>query len=143
MKTWSTSLNGAISLSMAAFVAMLGRSIGDARYVLTEDFGSSGPSMVGLWIVAYSAFFAGWLWSLLAAARGSRGGLVALLAFNLLLPFGLGLSTLLWWCPSPCRTGWPVMEISNWFTLVSGLIAAVAVAVQLRGATGLSQGSHS
>ena len=61
MKTWSTSLNGAISLSMAAFVAMLGRSIGDARYVLTEDFGSSGPSMVGLWIVAYSAFFAGWL----------------------------------------------------------------------------------
>jgi hypothetical protein len=143
MKTWFMSLNGAISLSVVAFVAMLGRSIGDARYVLTEDLRSSGPNMVGLWILAYSAFFAGWLWSLLAAARGSRGGLVALLAFSLLLPFGLGLSTLLWWCPSPCRTGWPVMEISNWFTLISGVIAAVAVAVQLRGSAEFSQRSGS
>jgi hypothetical protein len=139
MKTWFTSLNGAITLSVVAFIAMLGRSIGDARYVLTEDFGSAGPELVGFWILAYSALFAGWLWSLLAAARGSRGGLIALLAFNLLLPFGLGLSTLLFWCPSPCRTGWPVMEISNWITLVSGLVSAVAVSFQLRQPAGRSQ----
>ena len=131
MKNWFMSRNGAISLSAVAFIAMLGRSIGDARYVLTEDSGSAGPDMVGLWILAYSAFFGGWIWSLLAAARESRGGLTALSILNLLLPFGLGLSTLLFWCPSPCRTGWPVMEISNWTTLTSGLIAAVAAGLHL------------
>jgi hypothetical protein len=69
--------------------------------------------------------------------------LIALLVFNLLLPFGMGLSTFLFWCPSPCRTGWPVMEISNWFTLVSGLIAAVGVGIQLRQPTGRSQRARS
>ena len=131
MKTWFLSLNGTITLSAVAFIAMLGRSIGDARYVLTEDFGSAGPDLVGIWILAYSALFAGWIWSLLAAARESRGGLIALSALNLLLPFGLGLSTFLFWCPSPCRTGWPIMEISNWTTLTSGLIAAVAAGLHL------------
>jgi hypothetical protein len=49
----------------------------------------------------------------------------------------------LFWCPSPCRTGWPVMEISNWITLLSGLIAAIAVGIQLRQPAGRSQRARS
>lgn len=130
MKAWFTSLNGAIALSMIALLTFLGRTFLDFQYVMPDFFPSSGQTALG--VVVYMALFGGWLWGLLAAVRGSRGGLIALLVFNLLLPFGAGVATLVSWCPSPCPTAWPLMEIANWTNLLLGLLAAVSVGLRLR-----------
>jgi len=77
-------------------------------------------------------FFGGWLWGLLAAVRGSRRGLVATLAFALILPVLTGIGTLVAFCPSPCATASGLMEIANWLNLISGLLATVAIGLHLR-----------
>jgi pyruvate/2-oxoacid:ferredoxin oxidoreductase beta subunit len=78
------------------------------------------------------AVFGGWLWGLLAATRGSRRGLIIALGFDLLLWLGIAVGTLLAYCPSPCDTAWPLMEIANWANLLFGLLAAVAAGLHLR-----------
>ena len=59
-------------------------------------------------------------------------GLIATLIFTLLFFLGIAVSTLVAYCPSPCSTGWPVIEIANWAKLITGLMAAIAVGLQLR-----------
>jgi hypothetical protein len=44
--------------------------------------------------------------------------------------FGITVGTLVAYCTSPCLTAWPLIEIANWTTLVTGLIAAVAVGLR-------------
>ncbi|HLF08602.1 MAG TPA: hypothetical protein VI789_04565 [Dehalococcoidia bacterium] len=130
MKAWFTSLNGAVALSLIALISFLGRTFLDWRYVYQEFLAGVGP--VALTTVVYLAFFGGWFWALLAAARRSRTGLVAALLFSLVLPVGLGVGTLASFCSSPCQTAWPLMEIANWSNLLFGLLAAVSAAVHLR-----------
>ena len=45
--------------------------------------------------------------------------------------FGFGVGTLVSFCPSPCRTGWPVAEITIWVSLVAGLLAAILLGIQI------------
>ena len=129
MKTWFTSLNGAITLSAIALLVFMGRTFVDFQFVFNSF--AATPGMAALTTVVYMALFGGWLWGLLAAVHGSRRGLIAALVFGLLLPVLTGIGTLLAFCPSPCRTAGGLMEIANWLNLVTGAIAAVAIGLHL------------
>lgn len=130
MKTWFTSLDGVLTLSALAFLSFLGRTFLDYQYVMGDFFPS--PAQAGAGIVVYVLLLGGWLWGLLAAARGSRRGWIAALGFTLLLPIGAGISTPLAWCPSPCPTAGGLMEVANWGNLVLGVLAAAATGLHLR-----------
>ncbi len=132
MKTWFISLNGAIVLSLVAYLTVLGRTFVDFRYLIPEMYPSAGPGLVGLGIVAFTAFFGSWVWVLLAAARGGRGGLIAVLVYYLFFTFFSGLYSLLFLCPSTCPSSQPLMEIALWANLITGLLASVTVGSQLR-----------
>jgi pyruvate/2-oxoacid:ferredoxin oxidoreductase beta subunit len=80
----------------------------------------------------YTALFGAWTWALLRAMRGSRSALIAALIINLLFLLAIPVGTLVAYCPSPCRELWPVMELANWINVFFGLLATVAMALQLR-----------
>jgi hypothetical protein len=130
MKTWFSSHNGAITLSAVALVAFIARSLLDFQFVMPEFFSAMGQVAVS--IVIYMAFFGGWLWGLLAAVQGSRRGMIAALIFPMLFGVGLGIGTLVSFCPSPCATAGGLMEITNWTNLITGLLAVIAIASRLR-----------
>jgi hypothetical protein len=136
MKTWFTSLNGAIALSVIALLTFMGGTFLDYQFVFDEYF--PGPGQAGMTTLINMALFGGWIWALLAASRGARGGLIATLIFTLLFFLGIAVGTLVAYCPSPCSTAWPVIEIANWAKLITGLMAAVAVGLQLRPAAGVT-----
>lgn len=83
-------------------------------------------------LIAFLVLAGGWQWAVLVAVGGSRRGLIAAALFSL-FPVIAAASDLLVFCPSPCKSTWPLAEISHWLTLLSGLIAIVAVGVYLRG----------
>jgi len=84
-------------------------------------------------LVAYSLIFGVWAWALIAAAGGRRRGLWVALLLTLLANVGLGLGTTLAFCPTPCQTLWPVGELWNWATTLTGGAAAIAQVSALRG----------
>lgn len=131
MKNWLTSLNGAITLTVIAFLTFLGRAFMDWRYEYPQQdpLGSWDTPMA----LIYMALIGGWLWGLLAAGRGSRRGLIVCLVAVLLLDVTLALATFFFFCPpwTGC-TGWPNAWLWNWSNLISGVIAAIAIAFQLK-----------
>lgn len=130
MKTWFTSLNVAITLSVVALLTLLARiTYLDALFVseLSED----QPWPIALSMLGYMAFVGGWIWALLAAGRGRRAGLIVAFVFSLLVAFGGGLLTLLVFCPQGCAA-WPVGNIIVWAALIFGLAASAALGLQLR-----------
>jgi hypothetical protein len=44
----------------------------------------------------------------------------------------LGLGTTVAYCPTPCATMWPLLEVANWANTLSGLLAALACGLALR-----------
>lgn len=133
MKTWFTSLNVAITLSVVALLTILARItyldalfVSEFRKGLSED----QPWPIALSMLGYMAFVGGWIWALLAAGRGSRAGLIVALVFSLLVAFGGGLLTLLVFCPQGCAA-WPVGNIIVWAALIFGLAASAALGSQL------------
>jgi hypothetical protein len=129
MKNWFTSLNGAITLSVIALLTEMWRAFFDFQQVYSSYL--QGPGMIFLGTLIYTLLFAGWAWALIGAARGSRGGLIAALAINVLFLLVIPVGTLVAYCPSPCASLWPIAEIGNWINLISGLLAAGAAALQL------------
>jgi hypothetical protein len=131
MRNWFLSLNGAITLSVIALLTFLGRGFMDWRY----EYPLQDPT--GAWDIpgalVYMALAGGWIWGLLAAARGSRRGLIAILILALLLNVALALATYFIFCPpwTGCE-GWPNTWLWNWANLISGLLAVIAAAFQLR-----------
>lgn len=131
MKRWFTSLNGAITLSVIAFLTFLGRALMDWRY----EYPHQDPS--GAWdtpgALIYMALAGLWLWGMFAAERGSRRGLIGSLIAVLVLDVALALATYFFFCP-PWRgcVGWPNAWPWNWSNLVTGALAAVALVLQLR-----------
>jgi len=131
MKNWLTSLNGTITLSVVAFLTFLGRAFMDWRYEYpNQDPVGNGDTSTAL---IYMVLIGGWLWGLLAASRGSRRGLIVSLIAVLLLDVALALATYFLFCPpwTGCQ-GWPNAWPWNWSNLISGVIAAVAILLQLR-----------
>lgn len=126
MNSWPLSRAGAVALSWLALLAFLARTFLDRGFVVPEQ--TSDVTTTAVAIVAYTAIFGAWIWAIGTAARGARRGLAVALVIALLLPIGLGLGTLVAFCPSPCRTAWPLMEVANWVGLVTGLAAAASLA---------------
>jgi hypothetical protein len=131
MRNWLLSLNGAITLSVIAFLTFLGRAFMDWRYEYpNQDPGGNWDTPLAL---IYMALAGGWLWGLLAAEQGNRRGLIGCLITVLLLNVTLALATYFFFCPpwTGC-TGWPNAWLWNGSNLISGAMAAVAIALQLR-----------
>ena len=129
---WIASRRGVTVLSALAFLAFMERALLDWRFVYGEFVKETDLATTVLAIAFYLLVSAAWLWGLMAAARGSRNGLWTLLALSLLLLVGLGVATPVSFCPSPCQTAWPLMEVSNWAGLVVGLLAALSAWLRLR-----------
>ncbi len=131
MRNWFLSLNGAIALSLIAFLTFLGRLFLDWRYEPLL-MGAAGSIQEAKNVLLFLAFAGGWVWAMLAAIRGSRRGLIACLILALLLGVVFALVTYLYLCPpwTGCR-GFPNLWPWNWAELISGLLAAIALVFQL------------
>ena len=130
MRNWFLSLNGAITLSVIAFLTFLGRLFLDWRYE-SQLMGAAGSIQEALNVLLFLAFAGGWVWAMLAAIRGSRRGLIACLILALLLDVAFALVTYAVLCPPGCR-GFPNLWPWTWAQLITGLLAAIALAFQLR-----------
>ncbi len=130
MRNWFTSLNGALSLSVIAFLTFLGRAFMDWRYEYPSQDPAGNWDIIGA--LVYMAFAGGWVWAMLAAMRGSRRGLIVNLILVLLLDVALALATYFIFCPpwTGCK-GWPNAWPWNWSNLIFGLLAGVALVLQL------------
>ena len=134
MKNWAMSLPGAVALSVIALLAFLARTAGlDAMFVLPGDMGvrEDQVQVVGLFMVGVMLIFGAWIWALLAAAQGSRGGALVALIFSLLTALFGGLYTLVAFCQPGCAAP-PVGNVIVWAELIAGLAASVALGLQLR-----------
>ena len=126
MKTWFTSLNGAITLSSLALLSFIGYALMEMRYFLENwipgDVATLVETIVLLLIVG------GWLRALLVAAGGRRSGLTALFAFSLLITL-IALYDMQFVLYTPML--WPegLMVV---LMLVVGMIVAAVLLVQLR-----------
>jgi hypothetical protein len=132
MLAWFTSLNGASTFSIFAFLTMTARiTFLDAMFVpefrntLPED----RPADIALMMLVYMIFAGGWVWSLLAAARGSQRGLIVSLIYSLFVAL-YGLLSLLVFCSDGCAA-WPVGNLIVWLNLISGLMASFALGIHL------------
>ena len=129
MKKWLTSLNGAIALSVLALLTEMWRGFLDAMFVFPEVYGDE--SLMNIAAVVFTVLFAGWAWTLILAGRGSRGGLIVAFALNALVLFAVPVSWLLVYCPAACRAEAGVFNLANTLNLVFGLLAAVALGIQI------------
>jgi hypothetical protein len=117
--------------STLAMLAFIERALFDFRYVFPDEL-PGDPLSVGGAAGVYLLFVAAWIWALLAARAGGRGGLRTLIVLPFVTLIGLGVGTLTAFCPSPCETAWPLGELSNWVGLVVGIIAIVSATLALR-----------
>jgi hypothetical protein len=129
MKNWFLSLHGAITFALISLLIYLGRAFIDFYYVYGEF--NLRVEMVSGAVLIHLALFGGWIWSLLSAVQGSRRGLVAAFGFNLFFLLFIAAGTLVSYCPSPCRTDWPLGEIAIWASLIAGLAASIPLGVQI------------
>ena len=129
MKTWITSSSGAITLALGSLLVFLGRTFIDFYYVFGEFALDVG--MVGVTMLVHMALFGGWIWGLLSAVMGSRRGLIAVFGFNTFFLLFIAIGTLVSYCPSPCRTGWPLGETAIWSSLIAGLLASISLGIQI------------
>src|SRR5687767_10496543 len=83
MKTWFTTLHGAITLSALALLSFIGYAFIVARYFLEKWIPGDGAAMVET--IVLLLIIGGWLRALFVAAGGRRGGLTALFAFSVLI----------------------------------------------------------
>ena len=128
MRNWFLSLNGAITLSLIAFLTFLGRLFLDWMYEMAYHKIANSDTIT---VLFFGAFAGGWVWAMLAAICGSRRGLIACLIFALFLDVLFALATRLSMCPPGCR-GFPNLWPWTWTQLISGLLADIALVFQLR-----------
>ena len=130
MKSWFTSLSGAVTFSGIVLLTELWRAFLDFQHEYSNFLTSTGAVLFGT--LLYTALFGGWAWALLRVMRGSRSALIAALIINLLFLLVLPMGALVAYCPSPCPELWPLFELANWINLLFGLMATVALVLQLR-----------
>lgn len=128
MKTWFTSLNGALALTALAWFSELWRTLIDA----TQGFHSNATegSLLVTFTLAYTAVLAGWVYAMHSASRGNRGGLMAAFALNALFWLGIAVATPLFYCSGWCSNS--AINTANVLNLILGLLAGVALMSQLR-----------
>jgi hypothetical protein len=132
MNSWIKSLTGSMTLSSIAFLAGLAQLMLFVRFLPLEYAGFlpvDQPGQVALGMLPLLAVYGGWLWALLAAARGSRWGLIGALIYSLVMALA-GLGNVLVFCGGPCAAS-PVGDIIQWANLISGMVCSAAIGLQL------------
>ncbi|MFQ5617126.1 MAG: hypothetical protein ACE5GO_11800 [Anaerolineales bacterium] len=127
MKTWPTSLNGAVTLSALAMLSIIGYAFLESRYFLGEWTPRVAAAAVETSIVLILVGL--WLWAIFAARDGKRSGLIVALTVNALVAV-IALYDLLLY--SPILFGWPLVQIMVVVLFIIGVIATAALAAQLR-----------
>ncbi len=122
MKTWFTSLNGAVTFSALALLSFIGYVFLMSRYFLEKWIPGDGAAAVET--IGVLLIVGGWLRALFVAASGRRGGLVALFAFS-------AVTTLIALYDLPHPGPWPSMMMVV-ATFVFSVIAIAALAFQIR-----------
>lgn len=125
MKTWFTSLNGAITLSALALLSFIGYTLMEMRYFLGKWIPGDSAAIVETIIVLL--IVGAWLRALFVAANGRRGGLVALVVlsvFNIMI----GLYDLQFVLNTPMP--WPEQLMVVLVSII-GVIAAAVVGLFL------------
>ena len=130
MKDWFTSLSGAIALSVIALLSEVWRGFLDAMFVFPVDIGDEG--LMNLAAVIFTVLFGGWAWTLILASRGSRGGLIAAFVLNAVVLLGIPVSWLFVYCPPGCQAEAGIFNLANTLNLVFGMLAAIALGIQIR-----------
>ncbi len=127
MLTWFTSLNGAITLSVLATLSFIGYAILESRYFLEQWIpGISAAVLETLFVLIVVGV---WIWALLAANGGSRGGLVVALILSAISAL-IALFDLIRYSPIPY--GWPLLQISVWVMLVASAVSSFSLSLHLR-----------
>jgi len=129
MKTWITSLTGAIALSFVHLLLELWRGFLDFAYVLPE-FSSGKTSNMALYSLLYTVIFAIWLIGLRNARQGKRGGIIVAIVIGALFWLGLDLSTIFFYCPGGCEKA--VFNYSTYTSLIVGALALYGLFMNLR-----------
>ena len=78
MRTWFASRDGAITVAAVALLSFVGYTLMEMRYYLAKWIPGDGPAAAET--VAIVLMVGAWLWALIAARDGRRGGLTTLLA---------------------------------------------------------------
>lgn len=128
-----TSRKIGITLGIVTLLTLLARvTFLDALYVpeFRTLLPENQPTTLAVVMVVFMVFVGGWVSALLAAARGSRGGLFAALLFSLFAALGGGLYTLTALCPDGCAAP-PVGNLIVWANLLCGLAASLVLGIQL------------
>jgi len=130
MKITFNSLNGAVTISVITLLAELWRAFIDFQYEYSDFLNNSKSGTIVA--LLYTILFAAWTWALVGTIRGNRTSLITAIIINLLFLIAIPIGTLVVYCPSPCSTLWPIMELANWINLILGIFATIALALQLR-----------
>lgn len=126
MNNWLQNNRTAVALSAVTFVLFLERLFLDFRYVSLEMEAVNAIMPFTAPYMGISAIIFGlWLWALLAAVQGKRGAYITMIVMNLLAAL-LGVSTLVYLCPTPCPTGAPLADLLDWPMSVIALAAALS-----------------
>jgi len=123
---WIRSSNGVVVSSLLAMLSLLFRSYMDTAYILPGDYSGFGTNFSILWFFGYTAILGGWIWALVAAGKDSRGGLITLLIYSIVVALVFGVLSLLIFVSYPVEI--PIYG-SN---LLFGSIAFVSVLFRLR-----------
>ena len=123
---WIRSSNGMIVLSFLALLSLLFRSYADTAYILPGDYSGFGINFSTLWFFGYTAILGGWIWALVAAGKDSRGGLITLLIYSIVVALVFGVLSLL------IFVSYPVEILIYGSNLLFGSIAFVSVLFRLR-----------
>lgn len=118
-----------------ALLVFLARGWLDWRFVFSEFTADDDIATTFIAILFYTAVCAAWIWALVATGRERRGGAIGVLVLSLLLLVVGGIATFAALCPSPCGTAWPLMEATNWFGIVVGVVAVASAGGRLAAAT--------
>ena len=122
----------ALWLSLLAFTIGLGRSLLDWGVVYPDLNPSPDAATLAPRLIIYTALFGLWAWALIAIALGRKRGLWVALVLTVLANVAIGVGTTVAFCPTPCQTLWPLAEIWNWATTLTGVAAVIAQVRALR-----------
>ena len=123
---WFHSSNGVVLLSFLALLSLLFRSYTDTAYILPGDYSGFGTNFSILWFFGYTAILGGWIWALVAAGKDSRGGLVTLLVYSIIVALVFGTISLL------VFVSYPLEILIYGSNLLFGSIAFVSILFRLR-----------
>lgn len=129
MPDWLRSTRTAVFIGAMALLSELWRAFLDAMFVFPVDFGD--PTLMNVAAAVFTVLFGAWGWSLAAAGRGSRGGLVWAFGLNLVVLLAIPTSWLLFYCPAACRAEVGIFNVVNSLNLILGALAALALGVKL------------